>query len=101
MRPSNNMERIVNRKRYKVSNSTLLAGNDYWDGHNFERHGTNSYLYVTPNGNYFSVFLTRWEGGQDELIPISLNEAIQAYEDFSEHYEDFETAFPNTPVVDA
>lgn len=32
--------RIIDRKRYSVETATLLAGDDYWDGHNYERHGS-------------------------------------------------------------
>ena len=39
---------IIDRKRYDVSKATLLADNNYWDGHNHERQGRNTFLYRTP-----------------------------------------------------
>ena len=39
--------RIIDRKRYDVSKATLLAHDTYWDGHNHERQGRNTFLYRT------------------------------------------------------
>ena len=33
------MTAIIDGKRYGTLGATLIAGNDYWDGHNFERSG--------------------------------------------------------------
>ena len=102
MRPPEDFTRIIDRKRYSVKTATLIAGNDYWDGHNFERGGTNTFLYRTPGGNYFMVRLTLWQGEQNSITPISQDEAIDLYEDsLTKHYEDYEDAFPNVTVEDA
>jgi len=102
MRPPENFTRIVNKKRYSTATATLIAGDDYWDGHNFERSGTQTFLYRTPRGNYFVVSLTQWMGRQDTLTPCSLEEAIYYYEnDLTEHYTDYEEAFPDVEIVDA
>ena len=102
MKPPTDFVRIVDRTRYDVSKSTLLAGDDYWDGHNFERRGTNRFLYRTPNGRYFTVSLTQWQGEQDALEPVDLDTAISLYEGpLSEHEEPYEAAFPNVEVEDA
>ncbi len=37
---------IIDRKRYDVETATLLAGDDYWDGHNMERHGRKTQVIV-------------------------------------------------------
>lgn len=96
------MTKIVDRKRYDTETATLLAGDDYWDGHNFERHGRQQFLYRTPRGAYFTVNLTQWQGEQDTLTPVDLDEAIELYEGpLSNHREDYETAFPNVEVEDA
>jgi len=95
------MERIVNRTRYSVETATLLAGDDYWDGHNHERHGRNTFLYRTPKGAYFTVTLSRWQGEGDTLTPCTLAEAINLYEGpLTEHYEPYDVAFPDVEVVD-
>ena len=75
MKPPEKFTRIVGRKRYSVATATLIAGNDYWDGHNFERSGRNTWLYRTPNGAYFTVTRTQWEGESAHLEPVTLEEA--------------------------
>jgi len=99
MRPPENMIRIIDRKRYNTSTATLIADDVYRDGHDTERGGTNSFLYRSPKGAYFVVTLTQWQGSQDTLRPISRNEAIDLWEGpLSEHYMDFEEAFPSIDV---
>ena len=93
---------IIERKKYDVKTATLIADNVYWDGQNFERSGRNCFLYRTPNGNYFTVNLTQWQGERDTLEPISQEEAIELYErELSEHEIDYSTAFPGVKVEDA
>ena len=102
MKPPEKMVRIVDRRRYSTATATLLAGDDYWDGRNWERGGRNTWLYRTPNGNYFYVVRTQWQGEQDTLQPVDLDEAIRMYEhDLSEHYELYRDAFPDVEVEDA
>ena len=36
------MTRIVDRKRYSTETATLIADDEYWDGHNWERRGRNT-----------------------------------------------------------
>ena len=79
MKPPANFVRIVDRKRYDVQTATLIAHDAYWDGHNFERHGRNTFLYRTPKGAFFVVTLTRWQGERDTLEPVSEDEAIHLY----------------------
>jgi hypothetical protein len=94
--------RIVNRQRYSVETATLLAHDAYWDGHNFERSGRNTFLYRTRKGSYFTVHLTQWQGEQDTLIPRSQEEALELYEGpLSEHAVAYEAAFPGVDVTDA
>lgn len=102
MKPPENFEKIVNRRRYSTATATLIAGDDYWDGHNFERSGRNCFLYRTPKGAYFTVTLTRWEGEQNRLEPVSEGEAIELYEGaLSEHEVAYEVAFPDVEIVEA
>lgn len=94
--------RIVDRKRYDVSTATLLAGDDFWDGHNFERRGRNRWLYRTPGGAYFRVTFTQWQGEQNTLEPVTLEEALELYEGpLTEHRVEYAEAFPGVEVVDA
>lgn len=102
MKPPENFSRIVDRKRYDVATATLIASDCFWDGHNFERHGRNTFLYSTPKGVYFTVTLTQWQGEQDTLTPVSQDEAIDLYEHaLSEHEADYADAFPDVEVKDA
>lgn len=102
MHPPKTMTRVVNRKRYDVSTATLLASDAYWDGRNFERHGRNIFLYRTPRGKYFTVTLSQWEGEQDTLTPVELDDALELYEGtLTEHYSEYEDAFPTVEVLEA
>jgi len=94
--------RIIGKKRYSVKTATLIANDAYWDGHNWERSGRNTFLYRTPKGAYFTVTLTKWQGEQDSLEPISQDEAINLFEGaLSEHEVPYSEAFPGVEVNDA
>ena len=102
MHPPKDFERIVERKKYSVKTATLIASDEYWDGHNFERSGRNTFLYRTPNGNYFTVNLSQWQGERDTLTPISKDEAIDLFEGtLTEHAVEYDEAFPGVNVEDA
>jgi len=102
MKPPEKFTKIIGRKKYSVQTAILIASDDYWDGHNFERHGRNTWLYRTPNGAYFTVTLTQWQGEQDSLDPVSQDEAIQLYETtLTEHEVPYSEAFPGVEVQDA
>ena len=94
--------KIVDRKRYSVKTAELVASDAYWDGHNFERRGRNTFLYKTTRGSFFTVTLTQWQGEQDDLTPITQDEAIGLYEGrLSVHEIDYLEAFPGVEVEDA
>jgi hypothetical protein len=102
MKPPTDLTKIIGRKRYSVKTATLIASDSYWDGHNFERQGRNTFLYRTPNGNYFTVNLTQWQGERDSLTPVTKEEAIDLYEtNLTEHDIMYFNAFPGVEVQDA
>jgi hypothetical protein len=102
MKPPEDFLKIIGQKKYSTRFATLLTGDDFWDGHNWERHGRNTFLYRTPNGAFFTVTLTQWEGERDHLEPISQAEAVQLYETtLTEHRVDFLSAFPGVEIQDA
>ena len=102
MRPFSEFERIIGRKRYSVATATLLAGDDYWDGHNFERSGRQAWLYRTPRGAYFTVTRTQWQGEQDSLEPITEGDAFELFNGpLSEHRVEYGEAFPDVVIEDA
>ena len=39
MKVPDSMQRVVDGIRYRVAAATLLADDQYWDGHNYERRG--------------------------------------------------------------
>jgi hypothetical protein len=96
------MTRIVNKKKYSTQAAALIASDEYWDGSNWERSGRNQFLYRTPNGNYFTVNLTQWQGEQDTLTPITQEEAIELFEgSLTEHHVNYSEAFPGVEVTEA
>lgn len=88
--------------RYDADKATLVAGDDYWDGNNWERQGRNTFLFRTPNGRYFCQRRTQWQGEEDgRLEPLDLDEAISLYERLREARETFEAAFPGAAIEEA
>ena len=103
MRP-NDFTTIIDRKRYDTASATLLSGDDYWDGHNFERSGRNTFLYRTPKGSYFFYSMSQWQGEDYETIePCTRDEAIEFYENCRDDDQcvKYADAFPGVVVVDA
>lgn len=101
MRPSEKMEAIINKVRYRVADATLLAHDAYWDGNNMERNGRNTFLYRSPRGRYFAVRLTMWQGERDYIEPLSEEEAYELYERLPEQEVSVEEAFPSVVVEPA
>lgn len=95
------LTRVIAGRRYTVETATVIASNDYWDGHNFERGGRNTWLLRTQRDSYFCVSGTLWQGEQDSLNPLTEEEAIALYEALPEHEVEYELAFPNRLVEDA
>jgi hypothetical protein len=95
------LRRVVNGKRYDVDTATVIASDEYWDGHNHERHGRNTHLYRTKGGRYFVVHSTMWQGERSRLEPLERDEAITLYEELPEHPVEYEEAFPGAAIEDA
>ena len=91
------MEQIVNGLKYDTDAAARVASNEYWDGHNWDRDGRNTYLYKTPNGRFFLLHTSRWEGERDHIEPVSPDEARQYYEDLPEHEMTYAEAFGEEP----
>jgi hypothetical protein len=102
MKPPIKMCKVIGRERYDVKTAILIADDCYWDGNNYERYGTNKFLYRTPKGAYFMVRLTQWQDEVDTLVPITVDEAIHLYaHELSEHHLDYSVAFPEVRIEDA
>jgi len=95
------MKAVIGGVRYDTEKAQIIAHDCYWDGHNMERNGRNTYLYKTPNGRYFAVHLTLWQGERDRIEPLTKDEAIYLYERLPEKEVEFEEAFPGEPVEEA
>lgn len=87
------ISKVVKGLAYNTETAELLADDVYWDGHNFERNGRNTFLYRTPKGRFFTVTLSMWQGEQDTLQPLTTEEAKAMWEALSEQYVDYADAF--------
>jgi hypothetical protein len=84
----------VNGKPYNVDKATLIASNLYWNGNSFEQNGRNTFLYKTFDGRFFIITLTQLADEENELIPVSVDEAIVLYRDeLKSRYVKLEAAF--------
>jgi hypothetical protein len=95
------MTSIIDRKRYSTDTATLLSGDDYWDGHNWERACRNQFLYRTPRGAYFTLKLSSWQEEMNRILPLSLDEAIAMFEGHKEKRVGYNEAFPGIEVEEA
>ena len=95
------MNEVIGGKRYRTETATLIASDAYWDGHNYERRGRNTFLFKTPKGNYFAQHQTQWQGENDRIEPLDQAEAVSLYESLQEKEVVFEIAFPGVTVEDA
>jgi uncharacterized membrane-anchored protein len=92
---------VIDGKRYCTAGSVEIANDAFWDGHNYERQGRNTFLFCTLKGNYFTVSRTQCQGERDALTPQTQDVAIQLWEQLPEHLVTFEEAFPGVTVEDA
>ncbi len=95
------MIEIIAGKRYRTEAAELLAADSYFDGDSYERAGRNTFLFRTPNGNYFMQHQTTWERERDCLTPLARDEAVRLFTELPAKKVDFEEAFPGIKVEDA
>jgi len=95
------MVAVINRKKYATSDATIIASDEYWDGHNWERRGRNQWLLRGKNGNYFLQTQTQWQGERNTITALTKEDAIEIYEQLPEHEVEFEQAFPGVTVEEA
>jgi hypothetical protein len=91
------MKQIIDGRLYNTETATEVASDRYWDGHNWERHGRNMYLYKTRKGNFFTVRISLWLGEKDTIEPIDTAEAKRLYEQLPEHKLEYAEAFGAEP----
>ena len=86
--------KVIDGYRYNTETSTLIASDAYWDGHNHERSGRNTFLYRTKKGAFFAVHQSFWVGEQTRVEPLDDLEAQALYENaLSEHELGWEQVF--------
>ncbi|MFH1060433.1 MAG: hypothetical protein V1797_17355 [Pseudomonadota bacterium] len=59
--------------RRHLQRADLLAGDDYWDGRGWDRHGRNQFLLRAADGCYILHQRSRWpqeEDGRNEQISV-------------------------------
>jgi hypothetical protein len=98
MHPPETWTQVIQGKRYSIKTATLLASNEYWDGHNFERSGTNTHLWMTPKGAFFSTLMTQWQGERDYMTPLTREAARELFETLPERCVE---CLPGDEVEDA
>jgi len=97
------MSQIVGRFRYDTEKAELIADDAYYDGKNWERNDTNTFLYRTPNGRYFITFINRGEKfpGPTVLRPLLMEDAITLFYELKQKHKPFKEAFPGIEILDA
>jgi len=102
MQPQN-MTWVVAGKRYRTATATLIAHDEYWNGHAYEQDGRNTFLFRTPNGNFFAQHQTLLphEVETGKIVPLGINEAMSLYHSLYKKEVPFGVAFPSVKVEDA
>ncbi len=95
------LSEIIGGKRYRTENAQLLASDAYSDGSGTERLGRNTFLFRTPNNNYFMQHQTTWERERDCLTPLARDEAFRIFTELPLKLVEFEDAFPGIKIEDA
>jgi hypothetical protein len=100
MQPQN-MTLVVAGKRYRTDTATLLAHDEYWNGHAYEQDGRNTFLFRTPNGSFFAQYQTLLPVVTGKIVPLDKNEAMSLYHSLYRKEVPFAVAFPCVKVEDA
>lgn len=95
------MNWVIAGKRYRTDKATLIAHDAYWNGHNWEQGGHNTFLFRTHKGNFFAQHQTLLPGESDKIAPLEINEAISLYHLLPKKEVPFVVAFPDIEVEDA
>lgn len=91
------MREIISGKAYDTDRAQLIADNYFWDGHNWDRQGRNTFLYRTAKGNFFTHHTTRWQGERDRIEPITEKEALELWDVLPEKRTEYREAFGYEP----
>jgi hypothetical protein len=100
MQPQN-MIWVAAGKRYRTDTATLIAHDAYWNGYHFEQDGHNTFLFRTPNGNFFAQYQTLLPGEINKITPLETNEALHLYQSLRKKEVPFRVVFPCIKAEDA
>lgn len=78
MWPNETMEWTYDGLRYRVADSTLIAHN--WDSETAGSVKTTTFLYLTPEGRYFAVHISRLQDKPDQFESLTVPEAQYYYD---------------------
>ncbi|MGA2671089.1 MAG: hypothetical protein ABSF21_06735 [Dehalococcoidia bacterium] len=96
-----NMNWVVGGKRYRTDKATLIAHDAYWNGHSWEQGSCNTFLFRTPNGNFFAQYQTLLPVETGKIVPLVVDEAVSQYHSLYKKEVPFAVAFPSVKVKDA
>ena len=87
------MQQIIGGEKYDTETADLVGSDLYWDGHNWQRYGVNTYLYKTKNGVFFLHKTTIWQGEGASIEVVSVDEAKDWYGRLPESKMGYKDAF--------
>jgi hypothetical protein len=96
-----NMSWVAAGYRYRTDKATLIAHDEYWNGHSWEQGGCNTFLFRTPNGNFFAQYQTLLPVQTGRIVPSKVDEAVSLYYSLYKKEVPFVVAFPGAKVRDA
>ena len=96
-----NMAWVAAGKRYCTNTATLIAHDAYWNGHSWEQGSCNTFLFRTPNGNFFAQYQTLLPVETGKIVPLEMDEAVSLYHSLYKKEVPFAVAFPDVKVEDA
>jgi hypothetical protein len=92
-----NMEKVINGRRYSTDSAIEVASDYYWDGHNYSKHGRNTYLLKSKLGNFFLYKTSQCMSELDSITPLTRERAMQMYEELPESKLSYKDAFGLEP----
>jgi hypothetical protein len=92
---------VVAGKRYRTDKAALVAHDAYWNGYSCEQGGRNTFLFKTPNGNFFAQYQTLLQGEINKITPMEINEAMSLYQSLRKKEVPFRVVFPSIKAEDA
>ena len=69
------MNKIIGGKKYDTETAICVYSGDWYRGHKTE-------IYKKKSGEFFSLSLTQWQGEENTIDPLSLDEAKSQLENF-------------------